>query len=111
MTVRWYRAWRVSPSILGQQTSRRITLTFSVTLNRFFLVFWLDCELASDLLDHPTVPNSFDRHWPPRRFQHSEQRFIEYPHVRFGSLADLLLNTSLMSASGRKADVPSWSIL
>ncbi len=30
---------------------------------------------------------------------------------RFGSLADLLTNSSLMSASGWKADVPSWSIL
>ena len=32
-------------------------------------------------------------------------------HVGFGSLADLLTNSSLMSASGWKADVPSWSIL
>jgi hypothetical protein len=30
---------------------------------------------------------------------------------RNGSLADLSTNISLMSASGRKADVPSWSIL
>jgi hypothetical protein len=31
--------------------------------------------------------------------------------VRFGSLADPLSNISLMSGLGRKADVPSWSIL
>jgi len=31
--------------------------------------------------------------------------------VRFGSLADLSTNISLMSASEGKADVPSWSIL
>jgi hypothetical protein len=38
-------------------------------------------------------------------------QIYDYSYVRFRSLADLLTDSSLMSASEGKADVPSWSIL